>query len=40
MDLLLLTPIDPFSYQIIPDLGLMSIAAAAREAGPPSLASA
>jgi radical SAM superfamily enzyme YgiQ (UPF0313 family) len=33
MDLLLLTPIDPLSYQIMPDLGLMYLAAAAREAG-------
>ncbi len=33
MDLLLLTPVDPLSYQIIPDLGLMYLASAAREAG-------
>jgi radical SAM superfamily enzyme YgiQ (UPF0313 family) len=33
MDLLLLTAIDPFSYQIIPDLGLMYLAGAARRAG-------
>ena len=33
MDLLLLTAVDPFSYQIIPDLGLMYLAATAREAG-------
>jgi len=33
MDLLLLTAIDPFSYQITPDLGLLYVAAAAREAG-------
>jgi anaerobic magnesium-protoporphyrin IX monomethyl ester cyclase len=33
IDLLLLTAIDPFSYQIQPDLGLMYVAAAAREAG-------
>jgi radical SAM superfamily enzyme YgiQ (UPF0313 family) len=33
MDLLLLTAIDPFSYQIQPDLGLMYVAGAARAAG-------
>ncbi len=33
MDLLLYTSVDPFSYQIIPDLGLMYVAAAARGSG-------
>lgn len=33
MDVLLLTPIDPLAYQIIPDLGLMYLAASLREAG-------
>jgi radical SAM superfamily enzyme YgiQ (UPF0313 family) len=33
MDLLLLTSVDPFSYQIIPDLGLMYLAASVRKAG-------
>ncbi len=33
MDVLLLTAIDPFSYQIIPDLGLMYLASSVRDAG-------
>jgi anaerobic magnesium-protoporphyrin IX monomethyl ester cyclase len=33
MDVLLLTPVDPFGYQIIPDLGLMYLAGALRRAG-------
>jgi anaerobic magnesium-protoporphyrin IX monomethyl ester cyclase len=33
IDILLFTAIDPFAYQIIPDLGLMYLAGALREAG-------
>ncbi|GAF71612.1 unnamed protein product, partial [marine sediment metagenome] len=33
MDVLLLTSVDPFSYQIIPDLGLMYLAGSVRGAG-------
>ncbi|HUT53439.1 MAG TPA: radical SAM protein [bacterium] len=33
MDVLLFTPVDPFGYQIIPDLGLMYLASALRRAG-------
>ncbi len=33
MDILLLNVVDPFSYQIIPDIGLMYLASSLREAG-------
>jgi radical SAM superfamily enzyme YgiQ (UPF0313 family) len=33
MDVLLLTPVDPLAYQIIPDVGLMYLAGSLRDAG-------